>query len=221
MKKITLSILAALLGVSMISCSSVKAPETTEEPSQAESVVESTVSETESAPESEAEDPVVKEDGEVTITIPAQLLLEGDSAELSDEDIEHGFVSCVMNDDGSLTYTIDEKSFNEYLKTMKSSIEKEMKTMVDGDDCPSVVDITANEEWRDFEVSVNEEAYTQSSDRDAIASFAVDVARYHLFSGTPIDELSVTVYIQNSETNAVLDVIWFPNENESTENTVG
>ena len=221
MKKITLSILAALLGVSMISCSSVKAPEATEEPSQVESVAESTVSETESAPESEAEDPVVKEDGEVTITIPAQLLLEGDSAELSEEGIEHGFVSCVMNDDGSLTYTIDEENFNEYLKTMKSSIEETMKTMIDGDDCPSVVDIVANEEWRDFEVSVNEEAYMQSSDRDAIASFAVDVARYHLFSGTPIDELSVTVYIQNSETNAVLDVIWFPNENESLENTVG
>lgn len=225
MKRLLLTFLAACLSLSLLACSSVSTPEEASAPeeSQVVSQEEPTESAKEEPPvESEAEqDPVEKADGEVRITIPRSLLLEGDSAELSQEEIESGFVSCVMNEDGSLTYTIDEASFDTYLADQKAAIEQQIAAMQEGDTCPSVVEVTANSDWTDFEVSVDEEAFYQSSDRDAISTLAVNAARYQLFSGTPLSSLSVTVYIQNSETNEVLDVIWFPNENDDQTETVG
>ena len=59
------------------------------------------------------------ENGDVNVTVHAGLLLNGESEELSEEQIKDGYLSAVRNEDQSVTYTIAGDRFEEASKKVR------------------------------------------------------------------------------------------------------
>ena len=137
----------------------------------------------------------------VELTIPANFVGEQTQEELNKMCEEKGYKSITLNDDGSATYVLTKQQHKEMMEELKNTINSSMAEMVGSEDYPNYTNVTANEDFTEFEIT------TKSSELAMAESFSVLAfymygGMYNIFNGTAVD--NITVKFINSDTGEVI-----------------
>ncbi len=153
---------------------------------------------------------VVINGDEVTVTVPKNLLADGDNGALTDDQVNSGFLSSKLNDDGSVSYTMSKASYDAYVKSLKDENTAYLNEIKGSGDYASVTDVLYSKDLTDVTLVVDKNAYQNGTDKYVAKGVALKLATYQLYAGVPYDELKVVVYVENSETNEVLETYVYP-----------
>ena len=140
----------------------------------------------------------------VDITIPASMF-EGQT----DQDIkaaaEEAGRKCVINEDGSVTYTMSKKQQKEALKEMKDDLDETIHEFLEGEEpLESFEEITYTDDLSEFTIKVNEK-YGTNFDTFASLAFLTIGGYYQMFAGVPMDEMDCAITYVDYQTGEVLN----------------
>lgn len=161
----------------------------------------------------------------VEVTIPA-VFYEQDGEDMTQEKVDqavsdNGFISGVLNDDGSVTFSMSKSQHAEFLQSLKDSTEEMAAGFVDGDDrIESFTKITFNDDLSEFKVYVDSAVYTNF---DPISSIAFYFAGqyYQLFSGVPYDDTEVVIEFIDKDTDEIIETGSLSQFRENTQSLDG
>lgn len=200
-----LVILAAFLFIT--GCSSEEAKDTgTEETSK------------EAAKKSEDENEAVKVDKgllNVEVTLPASMF-EGEDMDSSIAEAEKEGIKVTRNDDGSATYKMSKGKHKEMMKEMEAELQKTIADTKNGEDYPSVKEVSHNKDYSEFTLEVEREAYENSFDGFAVFGIGLSGMFYQLFNGVDPVEYEVKILVKDTATGEVFDEIIYPDAMEET-----
>lgn len=151
---------------------------------------------------------------DVEITLPASFLeLDGeelDIDEIEKEAKEDGIKDVVLNDNGSVTYTMSKSTHREMLAGIEETLDEVIEETINGEDFPSIKDIKANKSYDQYEVIVDKEMYENSFDGFGILGVAFSSMYYQLFEGVNPDDYQVIIDIKDEETGEIFDTTIYP-----------
>lgn len=153
MKKIISFLLVFLMAVNLIACSNSPSSSASENNNQSDS--------------SNEKIEVEKEVFDVTITLPASLVGEVTQEELDADMAEGKVYSAVVNEDGSVTYTMSKSQHKILMSEMAEEIESSLSEMVASEEFPNFTKIDVNDDYTHFTVT------TKSEKLDFAESFSV------------------------------------------------
>lgn len=193
-KKITAMVLALTLCFALAACGKGEA-ETDESPIDIEADENAPISN----PEDEDNAEVIK------ITMPAFLYESTTNEEIIYIAQEAGYSSCLINEDGSVTYTLSKEKYNEMVDSFKAEMEGYAKQYLEGEDAvESFKDITFNDDYSEIDFLVDAELFSEDQTEHSFV-FYTSAATYQAFIGVDDDNISVTVKFVNSENNEVIE----------------
>lgn len=157
----------------------------------------------EATPAQDGEMPADDVQGEsIEITIPSAFVEEGTTQESLDADkAESGFTSAVLNEDGSVTYKMSEETHRKMMESIKANLTQSLNAMVGSEGYPSFEQVTANDDYTEFTVSVSSSELGLSESMSVLAFFMLG-GLYHAFNGTEPDDIAVSFV--NAETGEVI-----------------
>lgn len=118
---------------------------------------------------------------------------------------ENGYIDCEVNDDGSVTYTMSEKKYDEILDEMKSGFDELAAGCLSGENkVDSFVDIRHDDDFSEIDIYVDAEKYTALDGFYAL-TFYVTGAFYQAFNGVADDDIDVVVNFIDNETEEILN----------------
>ena len=128
----------------------------------------------------------------VEVKLPASFF-DGESAEeIIAAAEEQGIKKCVVNEDGSVLYTMSKDKHKEILEGLHTDAEESIAGLLEGEGAVlSFVDISYNDNFSEFNVTVND----QYSVWDMFSGFAFYIigAYYQIFDGGDPAEIDVVV----------------------------
>lgn len=146
----------------------------------------------------------------VEITLPASLVGEQNFSEIQEEAKENGVKEVIQNDDGSVTYKMSKKAH----KKMMAEIEEDLKDTLDDikndKDYPTIKDVKYNNDFDQFTLIVDKNAYENSFDGFAALAIGISSMYYQLFKGVDTEDNKVTISIEDAATGEVIDTIHYP-----------
>ncbi len=127
-----------------------------------------------------------------------------------------GIKDAVVNADGSVTLTMTKKTYQEFLDSMKSSVDETISQNESEGTFPSVKEVTYSDDLSEFDIAVDAEKYKNSFDGFIAYSFAFQGYYYQLFLGN--NDPHIVVKFTDEATGEELDNITFPDvlEDSST-----
>lgn len=141
----------------------------------------------------------------VDITLPASFFENQSEEEIKEKALENGCTDCVINDDGSVVYTMTKKAHKEMLKKISDEFDKSVSNLVEGDDkVGSFVSIDHNDNFSEFDVYVDSTKYT-SLDNMYVLGFYITGAYYQALSGVDIEKIDIQVDFIDNQTKEVID----------------
>ena len=162
---------------------------------------------------------VEKGKNQVEITLPADIIEaeEKDMDEIIADAEENGIDEVVKNQDGSLTYKMSKEKHEEMMEQLDEQIKNIMETLR-GEKYPSIQKAETDESFTEFTVKVDKGSFENSLDGLSVVQLGMGGVYYQLFNGTKLEEIEVKVFIENNETNEVMDIFVFPKVLMETEN---
>ena len=221
MKKALALLLAALLLISLMGCgvkttdagnspasAATEAPAVTEAPAATEAPAETAAPAPTPTPEptpepepTEAPEPAQET---VAITIPADLVGEGESGANMLEDLSEdaeGIISVTENEDGSITYVMTREAQQDLLKEMAESIEESVWELTEGEDAdPAIKKIAYTKDFSEFTLVIDQENASGFEIFYALALGMVG-ANYQACAGNGM--VDVPVKMQDAETGEI------------------
>ncbi|WP_462411543.1 hypothetical protein [Neobacillus sp. Marseille-QA0830] len=156
----------------------------------------------------------------VTITLPASMFKDQNVDEVV-ADAEKEGITATKNADGSVTYKMSKSKHKEMMEEMKTTVIQTIDDAKSGKDYQSIKDITYNNDFSEFTLIVDKEAYENSMDGFAALGLAMSGMMYELFNGVKPDDYKVTINLKDQATQTVFDQIVYPdalnNQNEKGE----
>lgn len=152
---------------------------------------------------------VAADSGElVEVTFPAVLFQNQDIDEVIKKAKSDGFKEVIKNDDGSLTYKMSKKVYNDKLIELEKAIDDILDQSKKN--VKSIKDITHDENLSKFTFVVDQKTYNNSF--DGLVSFTIGFTalNYQLFKGTDADDAKVSISLKDEKTGEVFSVIEFP-----------
>lgn len=138
------------------------------------------------------------------ITVPASFFDEMTEDEIMDAAKEEGFKSCVVNEDGSVTYTMTAKKKAEILKEYEDSVDESINKLLEGDGkVESFTDIKYTNNFDEFDVYVDSSKYSLF-DNLYVLTFYISGAYCQIFNGVSLDKIDVKVNFIDKDNNEVL-----------------
>lgn len=133
----------------------------------------------------------------VDITVPASMFTEENpaSAELTQEQKDKGFKSAVINEDGSVTYTMSKKAFKAYKSELLQSTQEQLNALPN--DYTSIKTVEANDDLSQITLKVNKQEYENSMDYFCIYQAGVLCNICQAYTGETIQTV-IDVVDQNS-----------------------
>lgn len=150
----------------------------------------------------------------VEVTLPASMFEGQDIDQVIAEAEAEGVKDVTQNDDGSLTYKMSKAKHKEMLQELKTSIEESTNEMKNGEDYPSIKDVTYNKSFTEFTLVVNRGDFENSMDGFATFGLGISGMYYQMFEGVDQEDYKVTIAIKDEETNEVFDTIVYPDDLE-------
>ena len=210
MKRWLALILALLLTVSLTGCgdktpeaANTPAPAATEAPAATKAPEATPTPAPTKAPEPEptaAPDPSRET---VTITVPADLIEEGEDIleTMGMEEGMEGLVSVTQNDDGSVSIVMTRELQQQYLDEMSESIAEAVREITEGEDAdPAIQKIEYAKDYSEFVMVVDQE---NASGFELFYALALCMAgtHYQIYAGN--DTVDVPVKMQDAATGEV------------------
>ena len=145
------------------------------------------------------------------ITMDASLFTDMTEEEIMTAATENGSLKCVINEDGSVTYTMTKAKYKEALSKMKTEIRDTTEGFCSGENkVASFVRIDVNDDCSQFDVYVDPDAYTMWDMMNAWA-FELQGVYYQCFAGADIATVDVVVNFINNNTNEIMDTASYRN----------
>lgn len=157
----------------------------------------------------------------VDITMGKTFFEDMTEDEIKEAAKENGFNKCVVNEDGSVTYTMTKSKHEEMLNELKTNLEETVADMLEGEEAvASFVSIDYADDFSKFDIYVNDQY--SAWDNLYVVIFYVSGAYYQSFAGTSADNIDVLVNFIDNETKENLSTAsyrdWISNvESESGE----
>lgn len=149
----------------------------------------------------------------VEVTLPVSFVGEGIDIEMLEADAEEmGIEDVKLNDDGSVTYKMTESAHEEWLSEITTEIETSLTEMVESGDFVSIKDITANNDYTEFTITVDQAAFENSFDGFAAFGIGISSSFYQLLDGKDPENYNVTINIVDEESGDVIDTTVFPDD---------
>lgn len=146
------------------------------------------------------------QDGQVTL--PANFFTGMTEEKIQTSAQEQGFSQCVVNQDGSVTYTVTAEQRSQIMEATKSSMDSSISDLTSGEDADKIfAKIEYNDDMSQFDCYVAPDADTPNT---AYAySFCTLGAYYQIFSGVSMDQVNVVVRFVNSSTNQEIQSVTY------------
>ena len=208
MKRIALFVFALAFLVSLSACGGdAQKPENSQAPEPVQDASEQAP--TDATPEGGA---LVVDigDSEVEVQLPSSMFAENPSAELTDADIANGWKTKSVNDDGSVTMTIDR---SDYDKPIEEYVWETTAVLDDlaGGDYPSIKEVSYGDDFSEITVVVDRAAYEAGRDASVVRNAAVSAMLYQVFAtGTSGGGISVTVDVKDIDTGEIFATHSYP-----------
>lgn len=147
---------------------------------------------------------------DVKITIPKSFLGDNEITELTDEQKSQGFKSMKKNDDGSITYTISKNAHKSLMEEMKKTTSDQLKKMATDGTYISIKDVSFNDNFSKITLLVDEEKFNNSFDSFATLAVGMSGMMYQIFDGSEASKTSVTIELTNNITQEVFSTVKYP-----------
>lgn len=126
----------------------------------------------------------------LTVTLPADFFAGSTREDIIAEAEAEGFDGCVVNSDGSVTYTMNREKQASMLSDFKREIDNSITNLTNGS--TSYRSIIYNEGVTQFDVRVDKDAFAASeTDQGYAAALFMLGGYYQMFSGVPNDRVDV------------------------------
>lgn len=152
----------------------------------------------------------------VEITMPASFV-EGEDIDNTIKEAEAEGIEVTKNDDGSLTYKMSKSEHKKMMKDIKTNAEKSLDEIKTDGTFPSVKDITYNNSFSKFTLTVDKAAYENSMDSWSIIGIGITGMMYNLFNGEDMDKMKVNIDVKDEATGEVFDTTVYPDDLEEAE----
>lgn len=127
---------------------------------------------------------------DVTVTLPAG----------TDTTLYPGGDSGVVNEDGTITFSLDKKMQKEWKKSIKEAFDDSVKEFMDDDvNYPSLVDLKCNEDMTEFTLAYNGELTFQESMMYTLFPYWV-APLYQQVCGVPEDKIDYKLICTDEST---------------------
>lgn len=126
---------------------------------------------------------------DVNVTVPAEYA-EGETQESLNADAEEYGYQAVLNDDGSVTYTMTKAQHSQMMESLAESINESMASIIGSEEYPNISGISANDDFTAFTVTTTS-TDIGSSDGLAVMGLYMYSGLYHIFNGTSVDNIHV------------------------------
>jgi hypothetical protein len=141
----------------------------------------------------------------VKVTLSPMLFEDKTPEEIKAEAKENGIKKCVINEDGSVTYTMTKAKRDAMLDEMKDNFKETYDGLINGEEkIESFVDIKAKDDFSQIDIYVNKAKYTFLDSMNAMVFYVIGVY-YQCLSGVDFNEVDVVVNFIDNETEEVLD----------------
>lgn len=152
----------------------------------------------------------------VEITMPASFV-EGEDIDNTIKEAEAEGIEVTKNEDGSLTYKMSKSEHKKMMKDIKTNAEKSLDEIKTDGTFPSVKDITYNNSFSKFTLTVDKAAYENSMDSWSIIGIGITGMMYNLFNGEDMDKMKVNIDVKDEATGEVFDTTVYPDDLEEAE----
>lgn len=145
----------------------------------------------------------------VDITVPASMFSEESPAtdELSQEQKDKGFKSAKLNDDGSVTYTMDKSAFKDYKEELKKSSEDSLNSL--SNDYPCISNVGYNDNLSEIKISVNRSEYENGMNFLCITQAGFIANIYQAYTNETIKS---EIKVIDKDTDEVIESATYPVE---------
>ncbi|MFP8782576.1 hypothetical protein [Planococcus plakortidis] len=201
----------AASGLALAACSSDSEPET--EPVEETDGAAGTMTDTQDTEEAESDEEgggVSVDEGlfNVEVTIPSTFF-EGEDPEQVAANVDNA-EEATVNEDGSITYKMSKAQHEEMMQEVATSVEEATTTITESGDYPSIQAIETSDNYDQFIVQVDREAYENSFDGIATMTLGVVGSLYQLFNGEDPDSYKVIVEMEDAESGEVFNTTTYP-----------
>lgn len=145
----------------------------------------------------------------VDINVPASMFDEENPAtdELTQEQIDYGFKSAKLNEDGSVTYTMSKSAFNNYKKDVKVQTENSLNTL--NSEYPCIDSVEFNDDFSEIKINVNKDEY-----EDGMNFFCITVAGFsaNFYQAYTNETVVSNISVIDKDTGEVIDSATYPTE---------
>lgn len=149
----------------------------------------------------------------VEVTLPVSFIGEGIDVEILEAEAEEmGIKKVTLNDDGSVTYEMTKAVHDEWLEEITTEINNSITEMVESGDFVSIKDITANDDYTKFTMTVDQDAFENSFDGFAALGLGISSSFYQLLDGKDPENYSVTIDVVDEASGEIIDTTVFPDD---------
>lgn len=144
----------------------------------------------------------------VEVTMPAAFFEGETPEEIQASAKESGFLSCTVNQDGSVTYKMTKGKRAEILRSFKGEIDSTIQEYIaGGENAPqSFRKITYNDKVTQFDIRVDRAVYDSSwTDAFYMMGFYILGGYYQIVDGVPADQVDVIVNIIDDATGEQIE----------------
>lgn len=199
MKRMAALTAAAVLALSLAACST--APSTADTPAEtpaptAAPTTEPDISLQEAADAISTAEQIEVEDNlfDVTLTLPADYASDITEEEIAQQVADGKVHTGVLNDDGSVTYTMSKAQHAALLESIAAELRSTLDDMIGSTDYPNLTAIEANDDFTDFTVyTTTQPGAVGLSDEMSVLIYYTCGKMYGIVSGQEPDNIHVDI----------------------------
>ncbi|MEG0404494.1 MAG: hypothetical protein RR571_08930 [Anaerorhabdus sp.] len=158
--------------------------------------------------EPESSDSISSEESlvDVTIHLPASMFEDMTSEEIETAAKDNGISSVVINEDGSVDYTMSKSVHNKLMKEMKDGFVEQIGEMLSNkEEYPSFEEITYNDEFTEFTIVCTSKELNMTENMSSLL-LMLSGAMYQSMNAVPSDQIKVIVNYKDKETDEIFQV---------------
>lgn len=199
MKRMVALTAAAALALSLAACST--APSTADTPAEAPAPTAAPTTEPDSSLQDAADaistaEQIEVEDGlfDVTLTLPADYASDITAEEIAQQVADGKVHTGVLNDDGSVTYTMSKAQHAALLESVAAQLRSTLDDMIGSADYPNLTVIETNDDFTDFTVyTTTQPGAVGLSDEMSVLIYYTCGKMYGIVSGQEPDNIHVDI----------------------------
>ncbi len=203
MKKLFILSLTLLVSIFLVACNEEKDRDSAKKTEDANQTPAETKS---SQPE--------KEPIDMELTLPA-ILFEGEEIdEMIADAKEDGVEEAIKNEDGSLTLRMSKSVHQRFMEDLKEVVNEMVEEVKTDEEFTYIQDVTHNNDFTEFTLTVNKELFENSLDTLAIDELALTGVFYHIFNNVEHDQIKMAIIIKDASTGEVIETFMYPDDFE-------